>query len=140
MMTLSPPAQRTAVLTRSADPQGQGREGPRQGHQGGDGRQACEDQGREGEEAGACAAEARCSAGRGRAVDGRHDKQPAWVFSGLKEGVNLLSISAYAVMFHVTSVKDSSLHAYSTDKAAPALITDAMSVPKREMSIGIRNQ
>ena len=100
-MTLSPPAQRTAVLTRSADPQGQGREGPRQGHQGGDGRQACEDQGREGEEAGACAAEARCSAGRGRAVDGRHDKQPAWVFSGLKEGVNLLSISAYAVMFHV---------------------------------------
>ena len=77
----------------------------------------------------------------GRGVStGYHDEHLAWVFSRLKEGVILLFIWAYAVMFHVTSVKDSSLHAYSTDKAAPALITDAMSVPKREMSIGIRNQ
>jgi hypothetical protein len=98
IMTTVNPAQ-NRPLTLYPDPQGQGREGSRQGHQGGDGRQAREDQGREGEEAGACAAEACCAVGRG--VNGRHDKHLAWVFSRLKEGVNLLSISAYAVMFHV---------------------------------------
>lgn len=70
------------------DPQGQGREGSRAGHQGGHGRQACEDQGCEGEETGARTAEAHCSAGRGRGVsDGCHDNYLAWVILRLKEGV-----------------------------------------------------
>lgn len=51
---------RRGVLIISADPQGQGREGSREGSQGGDGRQACEDQGCPREEAGACAGEEGC--------------------------------------------------------------------------------
>jgi hypothetical protein len=68
----------------------------------------------------------------------RHDEHLAWVFSRLKEGVILLSIW-YAVMFHVTSVKDSSLCILDR-QGCPTLIIDAISVPKRDTSFGIRNQ
>jgi hypothetical protein len=126
-------------LTCIADPQGQGREGPREGYPGGDGRQACEDQGCAREEAGTCGGEAQSSAGRRRVNMRWHDEHLAWVFSRLKEGVNLLLIWAYAVMFHVTSVKDSSL-CIPDRQCCPTLIVDAMSVPKRDMSISIRYQ
>ena len=49
-----------------ADSQGQGREGTRATNQGGDGRQACEDEGGEGEETGPHPAEEKCPAGRRR--------------------------------------------------------------------------
>lgn len=52
-------------LTTIADSQGQGRGCPREQAQGGDGRQACEDQGRPREETGACAEQAFCSRRRG---------------------------------------------------------------------------
>jgi hypothetical protein len=127
-------------LTCIVDPQGQGREGPREGYPGRDGRQACEDQGYAREEAGACGGEACSSAGRRRRVSmSWHDEHLAWVFSRLKEGVILLSIWANAVMFHVTSVKDSSLCILDR-QGCPTLIIDAMSVPKKDTSIGIRNQ
>jgi hypothetical protein len=76
------------VLTSFTDPQSQGREAAREDPQGGDGCQACEDEGCQGEEAGACAAEAGCFGGRGRGggeVDfRRHGQQPAWwAFLGL---------------------------------------------------------
>lgn len=53
---------RTILICHALDPQGQGREATRAPDQGGDGRQACEDEGGEGEETGAYRGEAECPA------------------------------------------------------------------------------
>jgi hypothetical protein len=96
-------ATQVRLLMRLADPQGQGREGPRAGSQGRDGQQACEDQGGEGEEAGAPAAEAGCVGGRGRGVGGWRHETLAWAFLKVTEASISFLTGAYAVMFSCTS-------------------------------------
>jgi len=60
---------RASLTLMTADPPCQGREAARETAEGGDGRQACEDQGCPGAEAGESGGEAECSVGRGRGGD-----------------------------------------------------------------------
>lgn len=101
IMTVSTPLWITDADNAILDPQGQGREAAREDLEGGDGCQACEDEGSEGEEAGACATEAGRFGGRGGAIDDwRHDK-PAWAFLKVKEARISLLLGHMRSCFHV---------------------------------------
>lgn len=99
-----------STLTLILDPQGQGREATREGSQGGDGRQACEDQGCAREAAGACASEAvgvDSGRARGEVRDHfciyreftrerhGHGKDLAWKFFGVKGGFVRRDVPSY---------------------------------------------
>lgn len=68
-------------LTSTSDPPRQGREGPRETAEGGDGRQACKDQGCSRAQDGETGGQADCHAGRrrgGEVSDGATSHQPNW--------------------------------------------------------------
>lgn len=123
-----------SILKPLLDPQGQGREGSRPGSQGGDGRQACEDQGCAREEAGACRAEeagvGRWRRGVSRTICGMMNIL-AWAFLPAKEASISFPQSQRGICGHVFMYvrvlrKSSSLHARST--CPGYLLTQCMNV------------
>lgn len=88
-------------LTPSSDPQGQGREGPREDSQGGDGCQARKDQGCPGAEAGSRGGEAPGASGRG-VGDTYHDSSGKAMTNGhgfYSPGRRLLSFGICGPVF-----------------------------------------